>query len=187
MIIQPIPGLAVIGLGHKARHGKDTAVAAMVRAFPSAGRFGFADDLYAIARVRHGMVEKDAPLLQQLGLEYRKTFGADVWIRAVYAKLLTRPPGIAVALIPDCRFPNELDFVKRLGGTTVRIDRVFPNGRSFLDSSRDPHHVSETSLDGATWDRVLINLDGHPRVLEHEAVDLLFDVLAQTKPVHVRS
>ena len=155
----PLVGTRVLGIGHKARHGKDTAATTLLRAIPRARRIGFADDLYTIARIRHGMTAKDPALLQRLGLEYRDEFGADVWIRSVYLKLCDDPAPLVV--IPDVRFPNELDFIRSLGGIALRVQRICADGSLYQDPSRDPLHPSETLLDTATWDHTIQNHDGH--------------------------
>lgn len=154
----PIPGVMVIGLGHKARHGKDTA-AEVLRRLACAERFAFADDLYAICRVLHGMVGKDAPLLQRVGVEMRAG-DSEVWVRSVYSKILAARPRVAV--ITDVRFPNELEFVRAIGGEAWKIERRLADGSLFVDPSRPADHISETALDGATWDRVIVNPDGDP-------------------------
>jgi hypothetical protein len=160
MTFEPIPGVTVIGLGHRARHGKDTAAKAIISAMderrargqfaPTVERFSFADDLYAICRVLYGMTAKDAPLLQRVGVEYRDTKGVDVWVRSVYAKMQDARPMLAI--VTDVRFPNEFAFIKALGGVTVRVSRVNPDGSLFVDPSRPATHISETALADAPWD-----------------------------------
>lgn len=148
----PIPGVAVIGFGHRARSGKDTAAAAIVKTIDGAQRFSFADDLYAVARVMYGMTTKDAPLLQRIGVEARNT-DPDVWIRSVYFKIVEARPRLAV--IPDVRFPNEMAFVKALGGITIKMSRFNADGTLFVDPSRPADHISETALQDAEWDHVI--------------------------------
>lgn len=159
MTFAPIPGTLVIGLGHKARHGKDSAARILQQAIKGVQRFSFADDLYAICRVLHGMTEKDPLLLQRVGVEFRET-DRDVWVRSVYAQMLAARPRVAV--ITDVRFPNELDFVKALGGVCWKIERRYEDGAIFVDPSRPATHISETALDGAAWDRVIENPDNDP-------------------------
>lgn len=175
MPFAPIPGVVVIGLGHRARHGKDTVAAAICAAIPGAQRFAFADDLYAVARICRGMTTKDAPLLQALGVEYRETVGPDVWVRSVFHKMQDARPRLAV--ITDVRFPNEFAFVRALGGVTVRVTRYDEHGSVFIDPSRDPGHVSEIALTDAAWDRDLRN-DGPLRRLQDAAVALAHEAIA---------
>jgi hypothetical protein len=165
----PIPGTMVLGFGHKARHGKDTAARILIDAFSGVQRFSFADDLYAVCRVFHGMVGKDAVLLQRIGVELRAR-DENILAKATYAKMLTeRPP---VAVMTDVRFPNEFAFVKALGGVCVKVERRLSDGSRFIDSSRPADHVSETALDDAPWDIVLANPDGHPDVFRERVLSL---------------
>lgn len=164
---QPIPGTTVVGIGHKARHGKDTAAAAIVREIEGAMRFSFADDLYAYCRIVHGMQGKDAPLLQRVGVEMREK-DPDIWIKSVYSKILDARPTVAV--ISDVRFPNEIDFVRKLGGFTMKVHRYNADLTSFVDPSRPADHPSETALDKALWNLVIGNREGHKEAFEQGAV-----------------
>lgn len=158
----PIPGVLVLGLGHKARHGKDTVAQAMLESSPAdVLRIGFADALYDYCRVEHGMTTKDAPLLQRVGVQMREERDPQVWIKAVYYKILDKRPKVVV--IPDVRFTNEAEFVKALGGYTIKVERRvrvdLGEDKLYLTSDRDPNHVSETQLDGYSWDLTIINRD----------------------------
>jgi hypothetical protein len=152
----PIPGLTVIGFGHKARHGKDTACAAILKVIPNSVRVSFADDLYAYCRVMHGMTVKDAPLLQRVGVQMREADPC-VWIRCAYSKMLqAAADGATLVVIPDVRFKNELAFVRDLGGYAVKVTRLHPVTReAFVDPSRPADHPSETDLDNVWWDETI--------------------------------
>ena len=176
MRAHPIPGTLVIGLGHRARHGKDSAAQLLVRRFAGVQRFSFADDLYAICRVLHGMRTKDAPLLQKVGVHYRAA-DEDVWIRSVDSKIRDAPPRVAV--ITDVRFPNEFAYVKAMGGACWKVERQLPDGSAYVDPSRPATHVSETALDDAPWDAVLVNPDGDQAAFE-DAVACAYVALVQT-------
>lgn len=161
----PIPGVRVIGLGHKARHGKDTAARTLIELAPDkVMRFSFADDLYSVCRVVHGMTTKDAPLLQRVGVEFRER-DPEVWVRSVYAKILDARPEVAV--ITDVRFPNEMAFVKALGGECWKVERLRADGTAFVDPSRPATHISETALDSAEWDRVVPNREGQQETFQN--------------------
>lgn len=88
--------------------------------FPN--EFSFASPLYEMHNScleildRAGIItpKKDGPLLQMLGTEWgRKYYGDDVWVNILkyevenYFSMLCGD-GIALAIIPDCRFKNEL-------------------------------------------------------------------------------
>lgn len=60
-------------------------------------------------------------VLQQWGTEVaRKGFHDDIWIASVENKLRSNKDDI---VITDCRFPNEINAVKRAGGITMRTHR----------------------------------------------------------------
>ena len=95
----------------------------------------------------------------------------DTWIRIAAWRIAdldadAREPFLVV--IPDVRFPNELAFLRRCHGLAIKVTRVGADGCPHVDPSRPAGHVSETALDGATWDADLVNVDGAPDVLERD-------------------
>jgi len=60
-------------------------------------------------------------VLQQWGTEVgRRAFHDDIWIASIENKLRTISDNIVIS---DCRFPNELKSIKRMGGITIRVSR----------------------------------------------------------------
>lgn len=60
-------------------------------------------------------------VLQQWGTEVgRRAFHDDIWIASIENQLRTTKDNIVIS---DCRFPNELKSIKRLGGITIRVTR----------------------------------------------------------------
>ena len=60
-------------------------------------------------------------VLQYIGTEvFRQHFHQDIWTASLENKLVTCKDSI---VITDARFQNELDTVKRVGGTTIRVHR----------------------------------------------------------------
>lgn len=152
--LPPIPGVRFIGFGHKARHGKDEAVRALMNLDPRRmHRFAFADALKAHCRVAHGMTVKDGTLLQLHGHGLR---GEDpnVWIKALYYHIDELRPEIA--LISDVRYKNEADFIKKMGGTMVRVRR-WVDGEPFVDPNRNASHISEVHLNDYKFDYTIEN------------------------------
>lgn len=61
--------------------------------------------------------------MQTIGTEWgRNIIGEDLWTRAWRAAFDRLPPS-ALAVVDDCRFPNEAEAVRAAGGMIVRIDR----------------------------------------------------------------
>lgn len=166
--------MTLIGITGYARHGKDTLAGVLVRDF-GYYRISFADPLkqllYAmnpyvphVASVRTLVDEmgweeaKGWPevrrLLQELGTAARNILGEDVWLRAAEKKMVEAAPQPVV--IPDVRFPNEADFIRRHGGELWAVRRQdFDNGLGTDHESE--RHVAEIANRA---DRVFINADG---------------------------
>ena len=60
-------------------------------------------------------------VLQQWGTEVgRRAFHDDIWIASIENQLRHAKDDIVIS---DCRFPNELKSIKRIGGLTIRVSR----------------------------------------------------------------
>lgn len=136
----------IIGLGHKARHGKDYLAGCLLKLLPGSRIFSFADDLKALARAL-GMTSKHPAFLQQLGAAMR-ALDENYWVDCVFLKLEELNPPYAI--VPDVRFPNEADVLKRHGAFLVKVERFALDGTLYVDPSRPATHESETALDGYT-------------------------------------
>ena len=64
-----------------------------------------------------GMVEKDRPLLQQIGMKMRE-IRPDVWIEYLDREATKRP----CVVVDDCRFVNEARWFKDNGWLLVRLN-----------------------------------------------------------------
>lgn len=176
--------MQIIGLTGCARSGKDTAAEGLRQV--GWVRIGFADAVRQMAlaidplvtmagglRLRALVDEvgweeaKQNPdvrrLLQNIGTEAgREVIGENVWVDIVARKIRAAElSGIPGVVITDCRFPNEIEFIKNSGGHVVRIVRpgVGPvNG-----------HASETAADGIDADWTLDN-DGTPEELQTKLI-----------------
>lgn len=160
-IYKAIPDVLFLGLGHRARQGKDVAAQALVDHVPGARRYAFSDAIAVYCRVCHGMTTRSPWLLQQVGLEMRVTSNpswSDVWLDALYWRIDEERP--ALAIITGVRFPDEASMIRQCGGMVWRIDRFTPAGKPFVATDRDPNHETETALDHFEFDAVLKNTSG---------------------------
>ena len=181
----------VIGFGHKARQGKDTAVQAIIDAKSgewNVKRYAFADSLkeevagkelelclkYGIPWEPEG---KNRKLLQWYG-EYRRKQDPYYWVKKLMTKLKEDQPQIA--LISDVRYRNEAYFVKGFFGRMVKVVRS-----DFVDLAVDSTHRSETDLDNyEEWDATITVLNGEVDQLKKDAVrlfDYFIEELDHTK------
>ena len=118
-------------------------------------------------------------LLQHIGTElFRNQIIDGIWVNALMSEYKakeelvgTTPENIQWGevypnwIITDTRFPNELQAVKDNGGLTIKIVRpkerelILRNAHSIIDTRKtlEPEHKSETMLDNATFDYVILN------------------------------
>jgi hypothetical protein len=177
--------MIILGIGHKARHGKDTAANAILdyygwnnelflkhntlKGIVQVQRIGFADALYEMARNEYGMKEKDSVLLQQLGSEKRAE-DPDYWVNRLATRI---SPKTDVLVIPDTRYRNEAAWIKASGGYVLKITRLNADGTPFVDPSRPADHPSETDLENYRFDFEWKISDGHQALTGELAVTLV--------------
>jgi len=95
-------------------------------------------------------------LLQYVGTDVVRAKDEDFWVRFLSDILCMFSDEWDYVIIPDTRFPNEIEYLKRRGfdATHVRIVRPgFDNGLT----EEQKKHKSETALDGSEPDATIIN------------------------------
>lgn len=94
-------------------------------------------------------------VMQILGTDILRTMQHNVWTGATIRKIERDNP--EVALIGDCRFPNEVEAVQKVGGIVIKLNRNIYHS----------DHVSETALDRQNYDE--LNFDA---VIQNQFMDL---------------
>lgn len=149
----------IVGLGHRARHGKDTVAKLLHTLAPFDTKvYSFAAALKTFCRVNGWMTTKDGPLLQRVGTEvFRECVDPEMWVRVLELEIGEDAP--RVALVPDMRFKNEKRFVEERG-ISVRVERRLTDGSLYVDPSRPATHRSEIDLAGESFDYSFTASDG---------------------------
>src|ERR1700677_958119 len=173
----------LIGLGNRARHGKDSAAQAIQEYarsmnLPETRIFKFATALYQECKEHHGMIVKDAPLLQRVGLEKRK-LNENYWIDRLK---FTIGPFKGISLITDVRFKNEAAYIRNAGGFLINVTRLNEDGTPFVAQDRPSDHPSETELDGYDWDGFIKTKTGQEALAAEQALTLFNYFLELSKP-----
>lgn len=107
--------------------------------------------------------------MQDFG-EAGRQFDRNIWLHSVGRRIVDNSKNI-LYVITDCRFPNEVEYIQKLGGCVVRLERS--NIEPSTLAGRDTQHVSETALDGfAGFDHVIQN-DGTLEDLEIALLELI--------------
>lgn len=98
-------------------------------------------------------------LLQYVGTDLIRKKNPDYWVNFICDMLDLFDGEWDVAIIPDCRFPNELDRLKEAGHQVTHIQVERQGYVSRLNGAQKAH-ASETSMDGVIPDYVIHN-DGN--------------------------
>lgn len=171
----------IIGLSGRRGSGKDTVASLLMRRY-RVERLAFADPLREAARAICGFSEEQCvnpalkevvdprwgfsprQFLQRLGTDVGRAFDENLWVKRWIARANTALATGRGVVVTDVRFPNELEAVRSLGGKVYRVERN--QGRP--DASPVDAHASETALDTAVFDGVILNngtLDDLDRVV----------------------
>ncbi|WP_329544686.1 hypothetical protein OG548_08185 [Streptomyces sp. NBC_01356] len=171
--------LALIG---KARSGKDTAAAHLVRT-RSYTRLAFADplkemviDINPFVPASFGVTVRLRALIADVGWEYAKDHypevrrilqsvgqsvrerDEDYWTSIVRRKISAAEEWNMPVVVSDVRYPSEAFMLKARGFRLVRIVRPNPiTGKVHPPASEAARHSSETALDGFAADETIYN------------------------------
>jgi hypothetical protein len=149
----------------KAQHGKDTAAEFIKKNLEEKGNkvllTHFADLLKYICKQFFGWNgEKDEAgrtLLQWVGTEKVREIFPTFWADFINDILTIFKDEWDYVIIPDCRFPNEIDSFAEFHPTTVRVERL--QFESTL-TEEQKQHISEIALDNYKFDYYIKSLSG---------------------------
>ena len=156
--------MKILCISGKAQHGKDTAAAIFQGQLVDAGKrvqiVHNADLLkYMCKQFFDWNGEKDdygRHLLQYVGTDIIRRQDPDYWIKFIKSVADFFHDEWDYMIIPDCRFPNEINYLRDGNYDVIHIRVVRPNFVSPL-SPEQQQHASETALDGIEPDMYLIN------------------------------
>ena len=115
-------------------------------------------------------------ILQKFGTEAcRHGISDNIWITA----LEKRMHGYENVVISDCRFPNEIDFIRSVGGVIVRVRR----GEDPTTEELSKMHISETAWNNYDPDFVIHN-EGTKDDLKENVKIILTQHEKQYKMIH---
>ena len=173
---QEVEGLGMLDVN---RQDEEFLEYASRNIWPFVRSFSFADPLKSIAIQLFGLTEeqcygtdedKNTPInikwenmpnvinangfmtarefLQHFGTDVCRGIKPDIWTSACINRILSS--GTELAIVPDVRFPNEVESIQKAGGKVIRLTR----------KPHEDEHDSETALDGYDeFDYVIHNAD----------------------------
>lgn len=180
----------LIGLSGAARAGKDSLAGFIISASAHWGKgqfikYGFADPIKEVGRTLFGWDERHAngslkevidpfwgfsprTFYQLLGTQFaREMLRDDFWIRMA-EKLTQTQENI---IISDVRFPNEVDFILKNGGTWIRVIRP---DQQLIGATG---HVSENAISEELFQKAkVVYNSGSMDHLEAEARKIIYTI-----------
>lgn len=148
-------------IGGQARSGKTTAAEHFAnehggKVLPIAAPLY---DVLSYAQATCGFpIKKDREFLQWVGTDWARKQNQDVWIDLLMEEV-EKSKDITNIYVPDLRFPNEVERLKKEGFFMIKIERYAADkDRSFGSGSRA--HESESALDSISdneWDFIVKN------------------------------
>lgn len=154
----------VICISGKARHGKDTSAQFFQEELERRGYntiiVHFADLLKWMCQKYFGWDgQKDdygRSLLQYVGTDIVRSQKPDFWADFVADLVELFSTEWDYVIVPDCRFPNEIETFKAHGIEAIHIRVHRPNFNSGLTAAQQTH-ISELALDDYPYDCLLTN------------------------------
>ena len=182
--------MKVICISGKAQHGKDTTAGYLKELLEARGNkvlvTHYGDLVKYICATFFGWDgqkdEKGRTLLQYVGTDIVREKEPDYWVGFITDMLYFFEDRWDYVLIPDTRFPNEINYLKDAGFEVLYIRVIRENFESPLTEEQQKH-PSETALDEYEADVMLYN-DSTLENLKH-SVERLTDVLVQL-PLQIR-
>ena len=93
---------------------------------------------------------KDGKVLQLVGTDLYRHKDEDFWVKMLDYQFQEEKP--EVAIIPDVRFPNEINWIEAKGGICIRMTRwVHMCDEMYYTDDRPKDHPSEIALDDHTF------------------------------------
>lgn len=172
--------MKVILISGKAGHGKDTLAGYMKNYLESRGQkvliIHYGDLLKYICKSLFGWDgkkdDRGRTLLQYVGTDVIRKQKPDYWVQFVADMLSFFPDVWDFVIIPDVRFPNEIE---GLAGFNPYVIRIVRPGFNMLTEEQQKH-ASETALDGFEAPFLTVRNDGTLAHLEAEAYRV-FDLI----------
>lgn len=156
--------MRILAISGHAQNGKDTVAGLLRDSLKADGNrvlvAHYADLLKYMCRTFFdwdgNKDEKGRHILQYVGTDIIRKQAPDFWVDFISSVLTYFNDNWDYVLIPDTRFPNEIDKLISNGFNVVHIRVVRPNFESFL-TEEQKNHLSETALDNVSPDFYIYN------------------------------
>lgn len=84
-------------------------------------------------------------VMQIVGTDIFRKMKNDVWAQATLNRINKESPKLAI--IADCRFPNEVEAIKKANGIVIKLTRNLYNSQHSSETALDENHYSVSNFD----------------------------------------
>lgn len=156
--------MKILCISGKARHGKDTCAEALADIIHKRGEKSLiihnADLLKFMCKLLFGWNgvkdEYGRHILQYVGTDVIRKQQPDYWVDFIKGIVELFPHEWDYVIIPDCRFPNEIDRLRESGNPVIHL-RVLRKDCVSPLTAEQQLHPSETALDDSNPDFIINN------------------------------
>lgn len=92
-------------------------------------------------------------VMQFVGTDIFRKMKSNVWAGATINKIQKEKPNLAI--IADCRFPNEVEAVKNAGGLVIKLNRNPYNSDHSSETALDESNYSASNFDLVVYNEIL--------------------------------
>ena len=171
--------MRIVLISGKARSGKDVTAKIIEEYLLKAGKrvliTHYADFLKEFCRINYGYRgikdTADRYILQHVGTDIVRRNNPDAWVNIMVELLRGVRTEFDFVLIPDVRFENEIDVMRRNFDDVFCLDIVRNNFDNGLTMSQKLH-PSEMGLPECKFDKIIYN-DGDLSDLERSVIDVV--------------
>jgi hypothetical protein len=172
--------MKVVCISGKARHGKDTLAGILKNQLEQNGKrvliAHFGDLVKYVCSTFFAWDgnkdEKGRTLLQYIGTDVVRAKCPDFWTNFIVDILLLFDDTWDYVLIPDCRFPNEVECFKNNENFDVKLIRITRPDFSSNLTFAQLNHPSETAMDDYPADCYVLN-DSNIEDLNNKFTDIM--------------
>ena len=168
----------LIALSGKMGSGKTTAFNILKPRLGDVVLLKFASPLYMAQEYLYNTfgfgepVLKDRKLLQWLGTDWARAKNENVFVDLFKTKAQDLMSEGYAVVCDDCRFLNEAEAIRELGGVVIKINK---HHKGHAESESGKTHASEREIDLIQGDFIVDNvtIDGLKSDITHICIDLL--------------
>lgn len=105
---------------------------------------GYEPNLHEYVKYHDDGLMTAREFMQFFGTEIMRKMYPNIWVDNTIKRILAE--GSELAVIPDVRFPNEVESILENGGEVIRLTRVYEEDDHASETCLDPHNFDQSKF-----------------------------------------